>query len=380
MTETALPRVLCVDDEPNVLAAMERNLFDEFDVVVALSGEAGLEAVSRGEHFAVIMSDMRMPGMDGATFLSKVREVSPDSVRVLLTGQADLESSIAAINKGAIFRYLCKPCPKQELVSALNDAVSQHRLICAEKELLATTLTASVKTLTEVLAMVAPWAFQRSAFAQSGVLHALPKLGWPDEWIYTIAASLSQIGCVGVPADIIQADVAQRKLSQDEKKLIQEHPDVAGRLVERIPRLGLVAEIIRHQAKAASPGAPIEVIRGAHLLRATLELERHAARGRSLERPWEILRAVQPAIPEDIIKALADFRANVAGVRTAHFSELMPGWVVDEDILTTNGLMVLSKGHELTDTAISALQRLLAANAVKEPIQVRGLPDTAASS
>jgi CheY-like chemotaxis protein len=380
MTETALPRVLCVDDEPNVLAAMERNLFGEFDVVVANSGEAGLDAVSRGARFAVIMSDMRMPGMDGATFLSKVREIAPDSVRLLLTGQADLESSIAAINKGAIFRYLCKPCPKEELVSALNDAVSQYRLVCAEKELLATTLTASVKTLTEVLAMVAPWAFQRSAFAQSCVLHALPKLGWPDGWIYTIAASLSQIGCVGVPADIVQADVAQRKLSVDEKKLLQEHPDVAGRLVERIPRLGLVAEIIRYQAKEASPDAPIEVIRGAHLLRAALELERYAARGRSLERPWEILRVVQPAIPEYIIKALADFRADVAGVRTARFSELMPGWVVDEDIRTTNGLMVLTKGHELTDTAISALQRLLAANAVKEPIRVRGRPDTAASS
>jgi CheY-like chemotaxis protein len=65
MTDTALPRVLCVDDEPNVLAAMERNLFGEFDVMVALSGEAGLAAIARGERFAVIMSDMRMPGMDG---------------------------------------------------------------------------------------------------------------------------------------------------------------------------------------------------------------------------------------------------------------------------------------------------------------------------
>lgn len=379
MTDTALPRVLCVDDEPNVLAAMERNLFGEFDVMVALSGEAGLAAIARGERFAVIMSDMRMPGMDGATFLSKVRVICPDSVRLLLTGQADLESSIAAINKGAIFRYLCKPCPKEELVPALNDAVNQHRLICAEKELLATTLTASVKTLTEVLAMVAPWAFQRSAFAQSCVLHALPKLEWPDGWIYTIAASLSQIGCVGVPADIVQADSAQRKLSEDEKKLLREHPDVAGRLVERIPRLDLVAEIIRCQNKEAAFDAPIEVIRGSQLLRASLELERHASRGRSLERPWEILRAMQPAIPEYIIKSLADFRANVAGVRIARFRELRPGWVLDEDIRTTNGLMVLTKGHELTDTAISALHRLLAANAVKEPIRVRGLPDAAAS-
>jgi DNA-binding NtrC family response regulator len=139
MTDTALARVLCVDDEPNVLAAIERNLFGEFEVVVAKSGEAGLDAVRWGEKFAVIVSDMRMPGMDGATFLAKAREISPDSVRILLTGQADVQSSIAAINKGAIFRYLCKPCPKDELIATLNDAVRQYRLIRAEKELLATT-------------------------------------------------------------------------------------------------------------------------------------------------------------------------------------------------------------------------------------------------
>jgi CheY-like chemotaxis protein len=371
MTETALPRVLCVDDEPNVLAAMERNLFGDFDVVVAPSGEAGLDAVRWGKPFAVIMSDMRMPGMDGATFLSKVREIAPDSVRVLLTGQADLESSIAAINKGAIFRYLCKPCPKEELVAALNDAVNQHRLICAEKELLATTLTASVQTLTEMLAMVAPWAFQRSAFAQSCVIHAMSELKWPDEWIYTIAASLSQIGCVGIPADVVQADAAQRKLSDEEKKLLQDHPDVGSNLVARIPRLELVAEIIRHQATVAPSDAPITVIRGAHLLRAALELERHASRGRSLSNAWDVLRAVKPPIPEHIIKALADFRSNVAVVRSVHISELLPGWVLEEDIRTSNGLMVLTKGHELTDTAISALQRLLTLHAVKDPIRVR---------
>ena len=372
MTDTALARVLCVDDEPNVLAAIERNLFGEFEVVVAKSGEAGLDAVRWGEKFAVIVSDMRMPGMDGATFLAKAREISPDSVRILLTGQADVQSSIAAINKGAIFRYLCKPCPKDELIAKLNDAVRQYRLICAEKELLATTLTASVKTLTEVLAMVAPWAFQRSAFAQSCVTHALSKLEWPDEWIYTIAAALSQIGCVGIPADIVQADAAQRKLSDEEKKLLLGHPEVAGRLVENIPRLELVAGIIRHQAKEPAPNVPLEVLRGAHLLRAALELEKYAVRGRSLEHPWEILRAATPPLPDYIIKALSDFRTNVSGVRSAHIRELLPGWVVEEDILTSNGLMVLTKGHELTDTAISALQRLLSVNAIKEPIRVRG--------
>ncbi len=371
MSDEGLPRVLCVDDEPNVLAAMERNLFGAFEVVVANGGDAGLDAIHWGEPFTVVMSDMRMPRMDGATFLSKVREVSPDSVRILLTGQADVESSIAAINKGAIFRYLCKPCPKDDLIATLNDAVAQHRLIRAEKELLKTTLSAAVKTLTEVLAIVAPWAFQRAAFAQSCVRHALPKLEWPDGWIYTIAAALSQIGCVGIPAEIIQADAAQRRLSADEAIMLKEHPEVAFRLVERIPRMELVAQIILHQDGEVLPQAPIEVARGAQLLHAALELERHSTRDSGLQRPWEILRAARPRIPEYITKALADYRTDISGDRAARIRDLMPGWVVEEDIRTTNGLMVLTKGHELTDTAITALKRLLAASAIQEPIRVR---------
>lgn len=372
MTEDTLPRVLCVDDEPNLLAAMERTLFGKFDVVVANSGNAGLDAVQWAEPpFTVVISDMRMPGMDGATFLAKVREISPTSMRILLTGQADVESSIAAINEGAIFRYLCKPCPKEELLAALDAAVDQHRMRQAEKELLETTLTAAVKTLTEMLAMVAPWAFQRASFAQSCVAHALPKLDWPDAWLYTVAASLSQLGCVGIPADILQADAAQRTLTPDEQKLLQEHPEVASRLVAAIPRLELVSQIILYQRTNPPPGSPLEVIRGAPLLRAALELERFWSRSQSMDSPRDVLHAVKPPIPEYIIKSLVDFRADVSVNRAAKVRELVPGWLVDEDVKCTNGLMVLTKGHELTATAIAALRRLLAVHAISEPIRVR---------
>lgn len=370
MTDSALPRVLCVDDEPNVLAAMQRNLFGKFDVVVANGGEAGLATLQQEEPFAVVMSDMRMPGMDGATFLAQVRSVAPDSVRILLTGQADVASSIAAINKGAIFRYLCKPCPAHELLATLDEAVAQHRLVRAEKHLLATTLTASVKTLTEVLAMVAPWAFQRATFAQACVRHALPRLGWPDAWIYTVAAALSQIGCVSIPAEVVQNDAAQRTLTPQEKALLRAHPEVAHRLVSTIPRMELVAQIILHQEGQAPSDAPIEVTRGAQLLHAALELQRYRSRNKGLDRPMEVLREAHPPIPEYIIKALADFRAQNSESRAVRVRDLMPGWVVDEDVHSSNGMMVLAKGHELTDTAIAALQRLREANAIKDPIRV----------
>ena len=371
MSDDVLSRVLCVDDEPNILVGLERSLFGRFEVVTSNGGEAGLAAIQLGEPFDVVVSDMRMPQMDGATFLAKVREVAPDTIRILLTGHADTDSAIAAVNKGAIFRYLCKPCPKEQLVAILDEAVSQRRLVLAEKDLLENTLAAAVKTLTEVLAMVAPWAFQRAAFAQSCVRHALLKLDWPDPWIYTLAASLSQIGCVGIPADLVQADAAQRGMTPDERALMDGHPEVACRLIESIPRMELVAQIVRYQASSPPPDAPIEIVRGAPLLRAALALERHYIRDTILDKPYQILRELRPALPEYIAKSLEDFRANISSNRTAMVRELVPGWLVDEDVTCRNGMMVLSKGHELSEMAITTLRRLLAAHAIQEPIRVR---------
>ena len=367
----ALPRVLCVDDEPNILSALRRSLYGEFEVLTAGGGEAGLVALGEGAPFEVVVSDMRMPGMDGATFLAQVRERSPDSVRILLTGQADLPSSIAAVNKGAIFRYLCKPCPNEVLIETIHEAVTQHRLVGAEKRLLETTLSATVKTLSEVLAMVAPWAFQRASFVQSCVRHALPLLRWPNSWIYSVAAALSQIGCVSIPPATAQEVAARRRLSPGEHEMLDDHPEIAYRLIAAIPRLETVALIVRHQYRPAPPDASVEVQLGSHLLRAALALERASGSAQRSQSPREVLAGCTPSVPPAIVAALAEFRAGGAEVRSVRIRDLQPGWLVDEDIRCTNGMMVLSKGHELTDTAITALARLLAAHALQEPVRVR---------
>lgn len=104
------PRILLVDDEPNVLSALARQLHPLYQVSLTPSPEEGLLLLEREGPFAVVLSDMRMPKMDGATFLKHVRERSPDTIRLLLTGHADLESAIAAVNEGQVFRFLTKPC------------------------------------------------------------------------------------------------------------------------------------------------------------------------------------------------------------------------------------------------------------------------------
>jgi diguanylate cyclase (GGDEF)-like protein len=119
-------RILCVDDEPEVLNGLALHLRRHYDLITATSGAAALDLLSDNSDVAVIMSDMRMPGMSGAEFLARSRRLAPDAQRILLTGQTDLASAIAAINEGQICRFLTKPCGPSELLGAVADAVRLH--------------------------------------------------------------------------------------------------------------------------------------------------------------------------------------------------------------------------------------------------------------
>jgi len=125
---TSLPRVLCVDDEPMLLAALKTSLHRRYDVTTAEGGLEALHLLRERGPFTVVISDFRMPGMDGARFLARARDVAPDTVRILLTGQAGLEDAIEVVNQGYIFRFLTKPCPPQVLLAAIENAVDQARL------------------------------------------------------------------------------------------------------------------------------------------------------------------------------------------------------------------------------------------------------------
>lgn len=126
-------KILFVDDEPSVLDGYRRMLHREFEVDTATGGEDGLDLIKGIHPYAVVVSDMRMPGMNGAEFLAKARQLAPESVRILLTGYADMNAAIDAVNEGNIFRYLTKPCEKEVLVKAINLGLEQYRTMSAEK-------------------------------------------------------------------------------------------------------------------------------------------------------------------------------------------------------------------------------------------------------
>ena len=129
-------KVLFVDDDLNILSAYKRQLHKHFEVETVDSGESALKLISKQELFAVVVADMNMPGMNGVELLSKIRQETPETVRIMLTGQADISTAMDAVNEGHIYRFLTKPCPIETLAKSLTAGVEQFRLVTAEKELL----------------------------------------------------------------------------------------------------------------------------------------------------------------------------------------------------------------------------------------------------
>ena len=145
VSENALSRVLFVDDEPRVLEIIRLNFARYYDVHTAEGGQEALDLISESpDPFSVIVTDMRMPGMNGADLLSRVRSLSPNTVRLVLTGYTDMDTALSAVHNGYVFRFLQKPCSPRELKNAVDDAIEQYRLISRDRELIREKVEAQV--------------------------------------------------------------------------------------------------------------------------------------------------------------------------------------------------------------------------------------------
>ena len=130
------PKVLFVDDDLSLLSSFSRSFESQFNLTTASCGDDVLKHPFAEDPVAVLVSDMRMPRMNGLELFKKVHEISPRTVCILLTGYSDQKTAIDAINQGIIFRFLCKPCPSEILAEAISDAINEHNRILQAENLL----------------------------------------------------------------------------------------------------------------------------------------------------------------------------------------------------------------------------------------------------
>ena len=372
--------VLFVDDEPHLLEGMARALRNRFDVHTATSGEQALRVLETEGPFAVVVSDMRMPEMDGVQFLAKARDLCPDTVRMILSGQSDLTATIAAVNDGNIFRFLNKPCAAQVVSAAVGTGIEQYHLIMAERVLLEQTLSGAVDMLIEMLAVVNPAASAQARRLQRYVIALIAALGLRERWQWPLAALLSQIGCVSLPKDTLSKVEAGQSLSDEEKRLFDSHPQMAGEMLAAIPRLEDVALMVAGQNESLdSLEIPDDRMRwsvcvaGRILLRAATEFDSQIINGFG---PTAVVAGVGAAgtkLPAAVVEAMRGLtvarRPHV--MRQLRLLDLSAGMLLDEALVTQNGACLVPAGEEVTPNLLLRLRSIAANVQLQEPIRVR---------
>jgi FixJ family two-component response regulator len=370
-----LEKILMVDDESSVLDGYQRMFHNEFQIATAAGGAAALKALQATGPYAVVVSDMRMPEMDGARLLAKIKLLAPDTVRLMLTGNADIQTAVSAVNEGSIFRFLTKPCNKETLGKALTAGLLQYRLVTAEKELLENTLQGSIKVLTEMLGLVNPAAFGRALRVRRYIHHVVTRMALADPWRFEVAAMMSQLGCVTLHPDTIEAVHDGRPLSPGEQARFDAHPGVAHDLLAKIPRLEPIAWMIAHQNESApnaggSANSEMADLRlGANLLRATLAFDDLVGKGLSKKDAANQLSQEHKDFDPRIFQALRELEVDPAKtrtvVRTCAIQDLIPfDMVLEEEVRTKVGLLLVAKGQEVTEALILRLKSFLEYGAI----------------
>lgn len=384
----ASEKILLVDDEPNVLQAYERLLHNRFEVETAVGAAEALTAVKTRGPYAVVLSDMKMPQMDGIQFLTIVKNLAPDTIRIMLTGYADVETSLTAVNEGNIFRFLTKPCSKQILVTALTAGMTQYRLVTSEKDILEKTLAGSLTVLTEVLSMASPAAFSRAMRLRRYMGHIVTRLSLPNRWKFELAAMLSQLGCVTMAPETIDAVYAGQKLPPKEQALYDTHPRIAFDLLKNIPRMQSVATMIAYQNQADALQGDIgdrelaEMKLGAQLLEVTLAFDTRVRQGSSRTESAYAVGRLHPDLDERVMLALVEVEpdAHEKKVHTCRIEAIAPGMVIEQDVRTTAGLLIIARYQEVTASVILKLKNYYEKGGIVGDISVSTLAAAAVAA
>jgi len=365
-TALAKPCVLFVDDEKR-LGEVYADVFKaDYDVHVAASGQEGLQKLRQLKNVAIVISDFHMPHMDGATFLAEVKQHSPLTVRILLTGTDGVGSAKDAVNKGQIFRFLTKPCPLDQFRGALVAGVEQHRLLNAERMVMQETLIECISALMEVLAVTNPVAFGRAQRLKNTVKKLSGWLDCAGFWQLEAAALLSQVGYFAVNAELAEKIYYGRELNAEEAARAATVPAHAKRLLEHIPRLEPALQIL-----AALDWSDEEIARagdrmvslGARILGAALEVDTLTSRGTPKPQIIEALYARQGRYGERVVKAVGAVigQAREEPPDTAlemPLRKTQTGMHLLQEIRNANGALLVPSGYEISTRLIDRISQI----------------------
>ncbi|MCA9235505.1 MAG: response regulator [Planctomycetales bacterium] len=336
--------VLLVDNDPHALCCYERSLSQRFRVETALGSEQAIDAVNSRGPYAVVVSNMIMPRVDGVPLLQKIIARSPDSVQILLADRVDPQAAVDVVNLGGAFRFLRSPCTAQEVGDAVEAGIRDYVGRGGDQGLMADTVNGVVRLLCDVLGLANPAAFGRGSRLKRLVSELAAAAELPDAWQCEMAAMLSQIAFVASPQ--------LPGLGGGEADPFA----LAARWIDEVPGLHDVAEIVRRQQ------GPVEGDASAPLPARLLRLARHY--DELLEDECTpALALARLAYDGDhdagCLELLASIvhREPVFQPRQCPASDLPLGSLLAADVLALNGRLLVKAGQEITPSLKIHLQQ-----------------------
>lgn len=411
------PLVLCVDDEHSILKSLQRLFINiEVDILIADSGAKALELMAT-QRVNVIITDMRMPNMTGAEFLARAAKLQPDAYRILMTGYADLASTISAINLGKIHRYIQKPWENKELLAAVDEGLALYRLV-RQNKILTAKVAAQNKQLKEMNHSLEEMVHQRTAQLKNtlskykdlaaqrekeeaatlevlyNIISSYPPLSGelarkisstceniakvmqlPKDQIIAVrkAGLFCEIGKIALPPNIAASVFA--KLDGTDRRQFFEHPQHAEEILLPATHLSDVSLIIANQLErfngAGEPAQKVgtDIPLGARILAAARDLWLitdgfQDGKKVTLRQAFDSIKLHQGSnYDPDVVKALSILLQKNDLHNTEHMrsglevTQLTTGMKLKNNLYNKKHILLLPKDHIITQ---SSLEKLLA--------------------
>jgi putative two-component system response regulator len=298
-----MEKVLFVDDEPAILNLIQRSLHEKFDIHVANSAEEGLSQIKNNDVFSVVVSDYKMPSVDGVSFLAEVSRISPDSVRMMLTGYANFETCAKAVNEGNIFRFLTKPCPLEVIEKFIFDGIRQYHLVQTERDYRVLkqwteSLGGLIEAFVRLIASKDPYTAGHQIRVSQLSTAIAKSLDFPNEAVehLTMAAMIHDIGKIYIPVDFLNKPGI---LSPSEMNIVKMHPEIGHDILQPINFSFPIHKIIlQHHERIDGSGYPMGLKGDEILIESKIIAVADMLEATSHHRPYRPAKGLEQAINE----------------------------------------------------------------------------------
>lgn len=382
------PSILFIDDDIRILNSFKRNLSASFNVFTADTPEQGLYLVEKNGPFSVVVSDMRMPGMNGVEVLNRVLEINEDIVRILLTGYADQQTAIEAVNRCKLFRFLTKPCELDSLTAALWEGVREYQRVVANKGAVGSTLSGVVNLLSQALSLVNPVAQRKANRLKRYCRHLAIGCGPDERWTVESAALLSQLGGLGGLSEVQACSAGLSAEAMGGTVHSLQPSELTLRLLMHVPAFENIIEILALQGKPCKrwpeypdPQQQHMIHLCGRILQVAGGIDALLLEGTTLPDALATMRSAPDLFAPDLLDLFAtyDFGKGDMMRLSLRCDDLQPGMVLCSDVLAVNGSLLAFKNEPITSTLLVELQESARGLGVQEPIPVL-VPVTGSSS